>query len=81
MGTQWQQMGRDLMTLDSFRDSIMKSDAVLKQYGVHLCDLLMKAQEDTFNNTLNSFIGIAAIQVSHVFLQNDYMPSYCRCGL
>lgn len=63
MGTQWPQMGRDLMTLDSFRDSIMKSDAVLKPYGIHLCDMLMESKEETFSNTLNSFIGIAAIQV------------------
>jgi fatty acid synthase, animal type len=63
MGTQWPKMGRDLMTLDSFRESIMRSNAVLEHYNIHLCDLLMEAKEDTFNDTLNSFIGIAAIQV------------------
>jgi fatty acid synthase len=63
MGTQWPKMGRDLMTLDSFRESIMKSNAVLEPFNIHLCDLLMDAKEDAFNDTLNSFIGIAAIQV------------------
>ena len=57
-------MGRDLMTLDCFRESIMRSDALLRPYGVHLSDLLMDSKDDTFNNTINSFVGIAAIQVS-----------------
>jgi len=63
MGTQWPHMGRDLMTLDCFRESIMQSDALLRPYGVQLCDLLMDSKDDTFNDTVNSFIGIAAIQV------------------
>lgn len=66
MGTQWSGMGRDLMTLDVFKESIMRSDAVLQPLGVKLYDLLMESTADTFNDTLNSFISIAAIQV--VFL-------------
>ena len=64
MGTQWPHMGRDLMTLDCFRESIMRSDSVLRQYGIQLCELLMDSKDDTFNDTINSFVGIAAIQVS-----------------
>jgi len=64
MGTQWPHMGRDLMTVDCFRESIMRSDTVLRPYGIHLSDLLMDSKEDTFNDTINSFVGIAAIQVS-----------------
>ena len=71
MGTQWPHMGRDLMTLDCFRESIMRSDALLRPYGVQLCDLLMDSQEDTFNDTVNSFVGIAAIQVRTPAYQFD----------
>jgi len=63
MGTQWPHMGRDLMTLDCFRESIMRLDTVLRPYGIQLCDLLMDSKEDTFNDTVNSFVGIAGIQV------------------
>lgn len=63
MGTQWHGMGRDMMVFDVFRDSIMKSDAVLSTYGVSLYDLIMTAEESVFENTVNSFICIAAIQV------------------
>ena len=63
MGTQWHGMGRALMTLEPFYESIQRSDAVLRPYGVHLYDLLMVGDETVFEKTLNSFIGIAAIQV------------------
>lgn len=68
MGTQWCGMGKDLMCLDLFRESIMRSDAVLKPYDLQLYDLLMNADKDTFNHTLNSFVSIAAIQVALVDL-------------
>ena len=63
MGTQWHGMGRDLMQLDVFCQSIMRSDEVLRPHGIRLYDLLMTGEEEAFNDTLNSFICIAAIQV------------------
>ncbi|XP_064637682.1 fatty acid synthase-like isoform X2 [Lineus longissimus] len=66
MGTQWPGMGRDLMDIDVFHQSIMKSDIVLRPYGISLYDLLMKGDEKAFDNTLNSFVGVAAIQVGLV---------------
>ena len=63
MGTQWVGMGRDLMQVDVFKKSIMKSDALLRPYGIELYNMLMTCDENTFENTLNSFVGIAAIQV------------------
>ena len=74
---QWPGMGRDLMILDCFRESIMRSDALLRPYNVRLCDLLMDGEDETFttNDTVNSFVGIVAIQVSpHA---ND---SKCSCN-
>src|SRR6218665_2076416 len=64
MGTQWNGMGRDLMQIDSFHQSILRSTALLKPYDINLYDLLMNSNDDTFNNMLYSFISIAAIQVS-----------------
>ena len=63
MGSQWPNMGRDLMTLDCFRESIMRSDALMKPYGVELCDILTNSKDDAFNNVISSFVGIIAIQV------------------
>ena len=63
MGTQWPHMGRDLMTLDCFRESIMRSDAVLRPHGIQLYDLLMNPKDDTFSCIVNSIIGVTSIQV------------------
>lgn len=72
MGTQWHGMGRDLMEVQVFRESIMKSDVLLKQYKINLYDLLMEGDESVFNDTLNSFVGIAAIQVGLVLVKHVF---------
>jgi len=56
-------MGRDLMVLDSFRESIMRSDAALRPHGIRLFDLLMDAKGDALHNTACSLAGIVCIQV------------------
>jgi len=56
-------MGRDLMTLDCFRESIVRSDSVLRPYGINLLDLLMDSKEDAFKDVVSSFVGIVGIQV------------------
>ncbi|XP_013390789.1 fatty acid synthase isoform X1 [Lingula anatina] len=66
MGTQWHGMGRELMQIDVFKQSIMRSHHCLKKMNISLYDLLVNGTEDTFKNTVNSFVGIAAIQVALV---------------
>lgn len=63
MGTQWYGMGRQMMKIALFKKSILRSDAVLRPYGVTLYNMLTTGGEDVFDDTLNSFVGIAAIQV------------------
>ncbi|WAR19700.1 FAS-like protein [Mya arenaria] len=66
MGTQWHGMGKKMMDDGVFKESILRSDGVLQPYGVKLYDLLMNGDDTTFENTVNSFVGIAAIQVAQV---------------
>lgn len=66
MGTQWAGMGRSLMQLPDFRDSILRSDAALKETGLVVSRLLMDADESTFEDTVHAFVGLAAIQVKIV---------------
>ena len=63
MGTQWHGMGRDLMPLPAFRESILRSAAILAPHGIQLYQLIMQADKLAFEDTINSFVGIAAIQV------------------
>lgn len=74
--SQWPCMGRELMTLDCFRESIMRLDAALRPYDVQLYDLLMNSKDDIFsaNDVVNSIPGITAIQVK----QHDACQRFSR---
>lgn len=63
MGTQWAGMGRSLMQLEVFRESILRSDVALKDTGLVVSRLLSEADDSTFEDTVNAFVGLAAIQV------------------
>ncbi|NXX48511.1 FAS synthase, partial [Tricholaema leucomelas] len=66
MGTQWKDMGVSLMKLDLFRQSILRSDEALKSTGIKVSELLLHADESTFDDTVNAFIGLAAIQIAQI---------------
>ncbi|XP_054249700.1 fatty acid synthase [Indicator indicator] len=66
MGTQWKDMGVSLMRLDLFRQSILRSDEALKSTGIKVSELLLHADESTFDDTVNAFIGLAAIQIAQI---------------
>ncbi|KAM3859989.1 fatty acid synthase-like [Diretmus argenteus] len=66
MGTQWAGMGRSLMQLPAFRESILRSDSALKDTGLVVSRLLMEADEATFEDTVHAFVGLAAIQIAQI---------------
>ncbi len=66
MGTQWSGMGRDLMELKFFRQSIEKSSVVLEKYGIDLFKLILSSTPSDLDKPINSFISIAAIQIALV---------------
>lgn len=56
-------MGKQLLNIPIFAKSINKCEALLKPKGVDLIEILTSEDPTIFNNILNSFVGIAAIQV------------------
>lgn len=64
MGSQWPGMAKDLMRIDIFKNCIKTCSNALKPYGVDLEDILINGTENTFDNVLNSFVSIAAMQVA-----------------
>ncbi|XP_076014659.1 fatty acid synthase [Genypterus blacodes] len=68
MGTQWAGMGRSLMQLPEFRESILRSDSALKETGLVVSRLLMEADETTLEDTVHAFVGLAAIQIAQIDL-------------
>lgn len=63
MGSQWASMAKDLIHLEVFKNSINRCADALRPEGVDLLEVLTKSEESTFDNILNSFISIAAVQV------------------
>lgn len=51
------------MKFPIFTKAIQKCDAVLKPHGVDIVDIITNKDKKIFDNILNSFVGIAAIQV------------------
>ncbi len=66
MGTQWLGMGRDLMGLKLFRQSIERSSVVLKKYNIDLFKLILSSTPSDLEQPINSFVSIATIQVALV---------------
>lgn len=55
-------MGKSLMDIEVFRNSIMKSDAILKPHGLDLFDMIMSGEALAADVT-KAFVGITSIQV------------------
>nr|XP_033816212.1 fatty acid synthase [Geotrypetes seraphini] len=66
MGTQWKGMGHRLMQLMLFKQSIFRSDQALKDTGLKVSDLLLNADDNTFEDTVHAFVGLAAIQIAQI---------------
>ena len=64
MGAQWGGMGRRMMQIQTFRESIRNTAKYLKEYGIDLEKLILENDDQSFKNILNSFICTAAIQVN-----------------
>ncbi|CAL7939127.1 unnamed protein product [Xylocopa violacea] len=68
MGSQWIGMGEALMKFPVFAKAIQKCDAALKPHGIDIVDIITTKDEKTFDNIINCFVGIAAIQIGLVDL-------------
>lgn len=64
MGTQWTGMGKELMQIECFRNSIYKTSNILKPYNIDLVHLLLKENEN--ERFLHTSVMIPAIQIALV---------------
>lgn len=63
MGSQWAGMGTHLLQIPIFAAAIDKCQNVLAPAGVDVKHIITNPDVKSFDNILNSFVGIAAIQV------------------
>lgn len=68
MGCQWAGMGKHLMKLPLFAQSIVECDRVLQSKNVDLIRIISDDSEELLDNVLNCFVAISAMQVSFQWL-------------
>lgn len=64
MGSQWLEMGKDLMKVQIFAEAIEKCHKALLPTGLNLKKIITTTDEKVFNNVLNSYVGIIAIEIA-----------------
>jgi fatty acid synthase, animal type len=65
VGSQWLEMGKDLMRIPLISESIDKCHDVLLKHGcINLKHILTSNSPDTFTTCINIFIGITSIQIA-----------------
>nr|XP_023011970.1 fatty acid synthase-like [Leptinotarsa decemlineata] len=63
MGSQWTSMGKDIMNNKIFRNTFMRCAEALKPYDIDLEAIVTNDSPELFDNILNCFIAITAIQI------------------
>ncbi|XP_060836307.1 fatty acid synthase-like [Rhopalosiphum padi] len=66
MGSQWLSMGTQLLRIPIFAQAIEKCDTVLRPFGIDIVNIITSLDTTLFDNILNSFVGISAIQIGLV---------------
>ncbi|XP_043491574.1 fatty acid synthase-like [Polistes fuscatus] len=66
IGSQWTGMGQSLMKIPIFAQAIKKCDEVLKPRGYDIMHIICDNDPTIYDNILNCFLGIAAIQIGLV---------------
>ncbi|KAG6446749.1 hypothetical protein O3G_MSEX004583 [Manduca sexta] len=63
MGSQWPGMATELMRIPIFAAAIEKCHKALEPKGINLTKVITHPDPKIYDNILNSFIGIAAVQI------------------
>ncbi|XP_046820195.1 fatty acid synthase-like [Vespa crabro] len=78
MGSQWTGMGKSLMKIPIFAQGIKKCNAILKPRGYDIERIICDNDPTIYDNIVNSFLGIAAIQIGLIDILNaiGLKPNY-----
>ncbi|CRL02266.1 CLUMA_CG015087, isoform A [Clunio marinus] len=79
IGSQWVGMGKDLMKIPRFAESIEICHNILIPKDINIKEIISSADKRIFENILNSYVGITAIEIAltdvlkSLGLQPDYI--------
>lgn len=78
IGSQWLEMGKDLMKIPLFAKSIDHSHNILLKKGINLKAILTSTDPTTFDDVMHSYVGIIAIEIGLTDLLNslNIIPDY-----
>ncbi|XP_032678573.1 fatty acid synthase-like isoform X2 [Odontomachus brunneus] len=82
IGSQWLGMGEALLRFPAFSKTVEKCDEILKARGIHIIEILTSKQKTTFDDILNSIVGITVMQLGlidllmSVNIAPDYVIGY-----
>lgn len=63
MGSQWNGMGKGLLDIPIFAETVERCDKVLRPKGLDIYDILTSDDTTLFDDIVNAFVGIITIQV------------------
>ena len=72
MGSQWMGMGKSLLKLPLFADTVAKCDLVLRKKNIDIYHILTSDDPTLFDDIVNAFVGIITVQVSLIGEPNDH---------
>ena len=64
MGSQWNEMGKDLMKIEPFAQSVPRSRSTLQNLGIDLTELLRAKNESIFNDIHHAMLAISSMQIA-----------------
>lgn len=78
VGSQWTGMARDLMQIPIFADAIEKCQQTLILKNFDLKQVLLSDDKKIFDDVLNTFVGIAAVQIglTNILKAIGVVPDY-----
>lgn len=64
MASQWPQMGKDLLNIPIFKETIERCHKILQLKDLDLFNIITTDNTNIFENILNSFVGIGSMQIA-----------------
>ncbi|XP_055377679.1 fatty acid synthase isoform X2 [Condylostylus longicornis] len=78
LSSEWNSMGAALLEISTFKETVEKSNMILKPLGVDIFKILTSSDSKIFDNTVNVCVGIATVQIGLVNILKvlDLEPDY-----
>lgn len=71
IGSQWPQMGKDLLNIPIFKQTIERCNKILSSKGLDLFHIITTDDRNIFENILHAYVGINSIELALVNLLKE----------